>query len=500
MAAFGGLYIVGGVRYLYYLGLYYGGPVSQWSTYAFVIVCMVISAACLAEICSSLPLSGSIYIWAAEAAGPRTGRFWAFMVAYWTTTAWTSFVASTAEGTANFMLSELVVFGSEFPGGITFENVKFRAVVWICSEAFLAISIASTLMHPHKQRWIFRASALLIAVDFLLTVIWLPIGASKTPDGFRSAEWVFTKYFNGSGAPAGWNVILAFYSTSGTLTGFDAAGHIAEETQNASLASARGMFWSCAMSGLIGWPLLILFLFCSPPLETLFSYNAPQPFVLIYEYALGRGGGLVMTIIAAIGLWINMSLAIVAASRLIYAIARDGILPGSSWIGKLDKNKNPRNAVLFIGIVAALLLCTVLPSTVAFTSLISAAGVPTIAAYATIAWLRLIVTRYDLSGARWTLGKWSLPAAAVTALWNTFLLSVLFSPLVFPVTSTNFNFACVIFGGVSIMAVISWWFVPEDRWLSENLLARVIAGVETRDSDISSADNAPKKTATEPTS
>ena len=207
-----------------------------------------------------------------------------------------------------------------------------------------------------------------------------------------------------------------------------------------------------------------------------------------------------MTIIAAIGLWINMSLAIVAASRLIYAIARDGILPGSSWIGKLDKNKNPRNAVLFIGIVAALLLCTVLPSTVAFTSLISAAGVPTIAAYATIAWLRLIVTRYDLSGARWTLGKWSLPAAAVTALWNTFLLSVLFSPLVFPVTSTNFNFACVIFGGVSIMAVISWWFVPEDRWLSENLLARVIAGVETRDSDISSADNAPKKTATEPTS
>merc|ERR1711939_111130 len=257
-------------------------------------------------------------------------------------------------------------------------------------------------------------------------------------------------------------------------------GHIAEETQNASLASARGMFWSCAMSGLIGWPLLILFLFCSPPLETLFSYNAPQPFVLIYEYALGRGGGLVMTIIAAIGLWINMSLAIVAASRLIYAIARDGILPGSSWIGKLDKNKNPRNAVLFIGIVAALLLCTVLPSTVA--------------------WLRLIVTRYDLSGARWTLGKWSLPAAAVTALWNTFLLSVLFSPLVFPVTSTNFNFACVIFGGVSIMAVISWWFVPEDRWLSENLLARVIAGVETRDSDISSADNAPKKTATEPTS
>jgi amino acid transporter len=52
----------------------------------------------------------------------------------------------------------------------------------------------------------------------------------------------------------------------------------------------------------------------------------------------------------------NTSLAVTAASRLIFAIARDGILPGSSWIGKVDKNGQPRNAILFIGFVRCFLL------------------------------------------------------------------------------------------------------------------------------------------------
>ena len=37
-------------------------------------------AACLAEICSSIPLSGSIYVWAAEAGGKKYGRFFGFVV------------------------------------------------------------------------------------------------------------------------------------------------------------------------------------------------------------------------------------------------------------------------------------------------------------------------------------------------------------------------------------------------------------------------------------
>lgn len=54
---------------------------------------MWITAAVMAEICSALPLSGSIYIWAAESAGPKYARFFGFIVAWWSCTAWMTFAA-----------------------------------------------------------------------------------------------------------------------------------------------------------------------------------------------------------------------------------------------------------------------------------------------------------------------------------------------------------------------------------------------------------------------
>jgi hypothetical protein len=51
-------------------------------------------------------------------------------------------------------------------------------------------------------------------------------------------------------------------------------------------------------------PLLILFLFCSPDIDTLFGLAAPQPFVIIYQLALGQAGQVVMTFVAIVGLFI----------------------------------------------------------------------------------------------------------------------------------------------------------------------------------------------------
>jgi len=80
----------------------------------------------------------------------------------------------------------------------------------------------------------------------------------------------------------------------------------------------------------------------------------------------------------------NTAVAGIASSRLIWAVARDGVLPFSGWITKVSDKKEPRNAVIVMLGVASLLLCTILPSPVAFSSLVSAAGVPTITAYALI--------------------------------------------------------------------------------------------------------------------
>lgn len=110
-------------------------------------------------------------------------------------------------------------------------------------------------------------------------------------------------------------------------------------------------------------------------------------------------------------------------------------------------------------VVAALLLCTILPSPVAFSSLVSAAGVPTITAYALISCQysgfvsfgsmliycvvgRCFITPNEFKHAKWSLGRWSRPLNFIAFVWNTYLAAILFSPLYFPVTGDSFNCEC----------------------------------------------------------
>lgn len=93
-----------------FIGLLAGGPAAIWysfvnisnfdlpftnsrSTYLISFVFMMITAVVLAEICSALPISGSIYIWAAASAGPKYGRFFGFVVAWWCSTGWMTVLA-----------------------------------------------------------------------------------------------------------------------------------------------------------------------------------------------------------------------------------------------------------------------------------------------------------------------------------------------------------------------------------------------------------------------
>ncbi|SGZ26969.1 BQ5605_C025g10013 [Microbotryum silenes-dioicae] len=491
MAAFGGMYFVGGMKILYSTGIYSGGPPALWSSWIVTMFGACATAACLAEICSSIPLSGSIYLWAAAVSGPTSpnrARIFGFIGAWWTSSAWISFCASTSQAVANFIMSELVVFNRAFPGGLDNSNIKFRAVQWAIAEFVLFVCVLSNTMPPKRFKWIFRASLLVMVIDFLALFIALPIGAAKTY-GFRGREFLTTSY-NGTGASSGWNWTLSFLSTSYVLTGFDAAAHIGEEVKNPSLAAARGVFYSCLVSAIFGAPLLMLLLVCSPPLDVLFEAAAPQPLVVLFQDILGTGGQLVLSIISIIGLMVNVSVCLVAASRLISAIARDGILPGSAWIGRVDKNGNPTNAVYFVGGVGAVLLCTILPSTVAFTSLVSISGVPTIALYAAIPVLRLLFTRDQFKHARWSNGRLSTPLCIIAAIWNLFICSIMFSPYTFPVTAQTFNFAAPVFVGITICGIISWWIVPEERWLSKEFIQAAGHSRVLEDSSVYSSDKA----------
>ncbi|KAK9444769.1 Amino acid/polyamine transporter I [Metarhizium brunneum] len=483
---FAALYFIGGVRVTFSTGIAAGGNLAYWYSHqpanknvsngtnrtSFIVTCVFtfITAAVIAEICSSLPLAGSIYLWAAEAGGPRFGRLFGFVVAWWSTTAWTTFCASNTQSAVNYMLSEIVVFNLDFPSDAS--SVKFRAVQWVATEILLALAAIWNLLPPRYFKWIFYLSTSSVIVDFVLNMVWLPIATSKTY-GFRSAHDAFMTTYNGTGAPAGWNWCLSYLATAGILIGFDASGHVAEETRNASMSAARGIFWSTVVSGVGGFVVVILFLFCVPSSDVFFSFGGAQPFVPLYAAILGDGGHIFMNIICIVALWFNTAIAVLAASRLVFAVARDGVLPFSPWVSQVVDGQ-PRNAVIVVWAVASIITCTILPSSVAFTSLVSAAGVPSAAAYGLICIGRLFLTPNNFPRAAWSLGRLSKPFQAIAILWNGWVVAVLYSPYTFPVSAATFNYAPVIMGIVTIFALLSWWFIPAERWLPSERIQQTL--------------------------
>ena len=92
---------------------------------------------------------------------------------------------------ANYIVSQLAVWEINFPGGISNDNIKWRALIWAISEGLLFVSVAINYLPPRLYSAVFRFSIFIIMLDFFLCLIWLPIGVSKTY-GFRSAKDVFT--------------------------------------------------------------------------------------------------------------------------------------------------------------------------------------------------------------------------------------------------------------------------------------------------------------------
>lgn len=68
---------------------------------------------------------------------------------------------------------------------------------------------------------------------------------------------------------------------------------------------------------------------------------------------MGKKGLIILGLTLLSGVFTGMIGNFIAASRLIYSVARDNILP--KWFGELDDNANPRNAELFIILISCII-------------------------------------------------------------------------------------------------------------------------------------------------
>ena len=139
--------------------------------------------------------------------------------------------------------------------------------------------------------------------------------------------------------------------------GFEACGDVAEEVSDPTIRIPRAMMLTILIGGVSGLMSYAGYVLAAPNLQAIIDGEDPDPIPSILESSLGVAGSKVFLCIA-ITAFISCVLSLQAAgSRLLYAFARDRMLPGSSWLAKMSvRHAVPGNALL-VACVVPILIC-----------------------------------------------------------------------------------------------------------------------------------------------
>jgi amino acid transporter len=152
-----------------------------------------------------------------------------------------------------------------------------------------------------------------------------------------------------------WLLVLpvGFLLTMYTETGYDASAHTAEETKGAAKAAAQGVWRSVFYSALIGWVLLLSFLFAATHVGAI---NNQAGFVgAIFTSALDSWAAKLVILIATVGQLFCGAAGLTSASRTWYAFSRDRGIPGWALFRRVNRDRVPFNAVIAVSVASLII-------------------------------------------------------------------------------------------------------------------------------------------------
>ncbi len=436
--------ILTGAVQLFGYGLQFAGPVINTFGWPLVSLFTLCVAASMAELASAYPTAGGLYFWAHRLGGHR----WAWV------TAWFNMIGQiTITAGIDYAAASYIVGAVNRIGGTTLPTDVGATVI-----AMVVIMIPQVLINVFGIRLTARLNDLSvywhIGGVLLIAALLLTLGTRVQPFGFlfQSVRTVdpgalgatfavgpFTMdsfmldlpglhglYASGGIALA---FVLGLLQAQWTYTGYDASAHVAEETVMARLNSAWGVFLSVAVSAVVGYALLIIFTLHVPDVAaTVDPANAPAVLYLAYAN-LPPLAAHVVAVIIGVAMWLCGLSSITSMSRMWFAFARDGGMPGYRLIRRVHHHwRTPVWAIVITSGLAVLL--TVYAALYSVVVAISTTAL--YIAYALPIWLNLrnkLRARGEFTTpaiAPWSLGRWGIPLNLVAIAWVAFI-TLLFS-------------------------------------------------------------------------
>ncbi len=441
-----------------------GGPVAISWGWPIISAFILIIGFTLSELVSAYPTSGGIYWWAAKMGGPAAGFFtgWLNLIGLLAVT------ASVAYGAATFLDLTISTISDGYADSYSLTRVflLFVVIMFLAGLANIFSGHLLAMINNISVWWHVAGAAIVIGVLIIV------------PDSHQSASFVFTERINNSGFSSGayWFLVLplGFLLTQYTITGFDASAHLSEETQGAAMGAAKGIWKSIFYSAVGGYLVLLSFLFAVQDVE---GVNEGFGSVnVIFGQALPEGWHFLVLLISTAGQLFCTTACLTSASRMTFAFSRDGAIPGSTWLAKVNTHTRiPANAVIFVGVVGIAITLPALKSVggvpIAFYAVVSVAVIGLYLAFLIPIWLRWRMGDAFVPG-EWTNGakyKWMNLIAIIEISIISVYFILPFTPAGVPFsdefTWSSVNYAPVLTVGTLIVLAV-WWNLSAKRWFT----------------------------------
>lgn len=395
--------------YAYSLGMV--GPVFVW-TWLIVSIGQLLVALVLAELAGRMPISGYAYQWTSRLINSHYGWFvgWAGLMAFIPGFTGLNF------GLAPVLLNRL---------GIEITTTSTVLVVVIVLASQLAINLAGVRIASRINNAV--AFAVEIGLSIILTAILLIVGFVTNP--VQNFDFLTTSSFEG-GTGFTTAILLSGLLAMWVLTGFEGAADLAEETKMPTRHVPKAVIRALVFAIVVGFLMIVGLTMNIDNLADAVGADVPVSHIL--ETALGPTGAAIFESVAIIALYAGGLANMAAASRLMFSLSRDNMLPASSaWAKVSPKTKSPSAALLVVATFSLILILVgSYGSSQAMALIVGMAALGYYGVYGLTVIAVLIASRRGTLPTRtsFDLGNYAQPVRWAALLWTIFVVGCLTVP------------------------------------------------------------------------
>ena len=288
----------------------------------------IVVALAMAQISSSYPTAGGLYHWGSILGGKGFG----WCTAWFNLLGLIFVVASVNFGLYDFFFKTLIapLLGIDVATlGYTQQIVALAAITTLQAILIYRLPKFTTKITDISGYLIFAIAVVLTVSLLAYHQGALDFGRLFTFTNFTGAEGSVWPKNEGVVLPFLLGLILAVY----TITGFDASAHTSEETRDAAKTVPKGIVSSVVYSAIFGYIMICTFVLVMPDVAT----GVKQGFGF-FDALLGMLP-VALKIILSVGIFLVNFLCglacLTSTSRMMFAFARDGGLPASSFLRKI---------------------------------------------------------------------------------------------------------------------------------------------------------------------